>query len=345
MTALRPLPPQPASVPWPTREWPAAELDAVIDAAAIHTAANAAFAPASPHGETLALLVVHGGRLAFERYAAGKGATDTFPSWSMAKSILHAAVGMLVGDGRLATDEPAAVAVWRRDGDPRGAITLEHLLRMVDGLDYVELDERTGRCDAVDMIARTGKADIAAYATARPLLHAPGTFWSYSSGTSNIVARIAGDAVGGGADGMRAFLRERLFDPLGMRSAKPRFDPAGTFIGSSYVYATARDFARFGLLVLRDGVWDGKPLLPRGWVDHARTETPASIGRYGAHWWLALDGSGIFTANGFQGQYIVVDPARDLVVVRLGVSAPEQRVPVMRDLAAITRAFPELETT
>jgi CubicO group peptidase (beta-lactamase class C family) len=146
--------------------------------------------------------------------------------------------------------------------------------------------------------------------------------------------------VGGGEEGMRAFLRERLFAPLGMQSAKPRFDPAGTFIGSSYVFCTARDFARFGRLYLRDGIWDGARLLPEGWVDHARSETPASIGRYGAHWWLALDGSGIFTANGFQGQHIVVDPVRDLVVVRLGVSTPAQRVAVSHGLRSITRAFP-----
>jgi CubicO group peptidase (beta-lactamase class C family) len=344
MNAMRPLPPQPPSVSWPTREWPEAELAAAVDAAPVRAAADAAFAPGSGHGETLALLVVQGGRLVFERYADGKRAADTFPSWSMAKSMLHAAVGMLVAEGRLDLGAPAPVATWRRDGDRRGAITLEHLLRMVDGLDFVEVYEATGRSDVVEMLFAAGKDDVAGYAIARPLVHAPGAYWNYSSGTSNIVARIAGDAVGGGADGMRAFLHERLFDPLGMRSAKPRFDAAGTFIGSSYVFATARDFARFGLLYLRDGIWDGARLLPRGWVDHARTPTEASIGRYGAHWWLALDGSGIFTANGFQGQYIVVDPARDLVVVRLGVSTPEQRVSVMCDLAAIVRAFPELET-
>jgi CubicO group peptidase (beta-lactamase class C family) len=141
---------------------------------------------------------------------------------------------------------------------------------------------------------------------------------------------------------MRAFLHERLFDPIGMRSARPRFDAAGTFVGSSYVFATAQDFARFGLLYLRDGIWDGARLLPHGWVDHARSETLASIGRYGAHWWLALDGSGIFTANGFQGQYIVVDTARDLVVVRLGVSTPAQRVDVAHGLHTIVSAFPSL---
>ena len=321
---LPPLPPQPHGVPWPTHEWPEDPPDRDVDAATLDAVAAAAFqtpAPAS-HGETLALVAIHRGRLVFERYAPGKSAADTFPSWSMAKSMLHAVVGMLVGAGRLDLQAPATVAAWRGSGDSRAAITLEHLLRMVDGLDFVELYEPTARSDVVDMIFGAGKADVAGYAIARPALHPPGTYWSYSSGTSNVVARIAGDVVGGGADAMRVFLHERLFGPIGMRSAMPRFDAAGTFIGSSYVFATAQDFARFGLLYLRDGIWDGARLLPRGWVDHARRETPASIGRYGAHWWLALDGSGIFTANGFQGQYIVVDPARDLVVVRLGVSTP-----------------------
>ena len=340
MTALPPLPPQRSEVPWPTLEWPSADPGAGVDVAAIQATADAAFATGSEHGETLALLAVHRGRLVFERYAEGKSADDTFPSWSMAKSMLHAVVGMLVAERRLDLHAPAPVAAWRAEGDPRGAITLEHLLRMVDGLDFVELYEATGRSDVVDMLFGSGKHDVAGYAIARPLLHPPGTYWSYASGTSNIVARIAGDAVGGGEEGMAAFLQGRLFGPLGMRSAKPRFDPAGTFIGSSYVFCTARDFARFGLLYLRDGVWDGARILPPGWVDYARTETPASIGRYGAHWWLALDGSGIFTANGFQGQHVVVDPLRDLVVVRLGVSTPAQRVAVSHGLRAITRAFP-----
>ncbi len=340
MPRLQPLPPHSNSLPWPTREWPTAELDAQVDAAAVHAAADVAFAPASRHGETLALVVVHRGRLVFERYADCKNADDTFPSWSMAKSMVHAVVGMLVGDERLDVHAPAPVSAWREAGDPRAAITLEHLLRMVDGLDFVELYEATGRSDVVAMIFGAGKADVAAYAIARPLLHAPGSYWNYSSGTSNVIARIAGDAVGGSQHSMLAFLEERLFGPLGMRSAKPRFDDAGTFIGSSFVFATARDFARFGLLYLRDGIWDGASLLPRGWVDHARTATPASIGRYGAQWWLALDGSGIFTANGFQGQHIVIDPSRDLVVVRLGVSTPAQRIDVAHGLHAIVHAFP-----
>lgn len=342
MAPLPRLPAQPASVPFPTDEWPIAAADAGIDAVRLDAVAGRAFVAgaARSHGETLALLAVCGGRLVLERYAPGKGPEDAFPSWSMAKSMLHAAVGVLVAEGRLALDAPAPVTAWRAPGDPRGAITLEHLLRMVDGLDFVELYEATGRSDVVEMLFREGKDDVAGYAAARALAHPPGTYWNYSSGTSNLVAAIAGAVVGGGRAGMEAFLRRALFDPIGMRSAQPRFDPAGTFIGSSYVFASARDFARFGLLYLRDGVWDGRRVLPAGWVDHARRETPASIGRYGAHWWLAQDGSGIFTANGFQGQYVVVDPARDLVLVRLGVSTPEQRVAVVHDLRAIVDAFP-----
>jgi CubicO group peptidase (beta-lactamase class C family) len=344
VTGLLPLPPQPDGVPWPTGEWPEGPPDPDVDAARIEAVAAAAFRtpPPASHGETLALLAVHRGRLVFERYAPGRSAADTFPSWSMAKSLLHAVTGPLVAEGRLALDAPAPVAAWRGDGDPRGAITLEHLLRMVDGLDFVELYEPTGRSDVVEMLFRSGKDDVAAYAVARRLAHPPGTYWSYSSGTSNVVSAIVGGAAGGGREGVEAYLARTLFAPLGMRSARPRFDAAGTFIGSSYVFASARDFARFGLLYLRDGVWDGRRVLPAGWVDHARTPTPASFGRYGAHWWLALDGTGIFTANGFQGQYVVVDPARDLVLVRLGVSTPEQRVAVVHDLRRLVGAFPEL---
>ena len=342
MDDLLPLPPQPGAIPWPTRAWAAVPPEADVDFARLRAAADEPFAaPArASHGETLALLAVHRGRLVHERYAPGRGDTDTFPSWSMAKSVLHAAIGVLVGEGRLDRHAPAPIGAWREAGDPRGAITLEDLLRMVDGLEFVEHYEPSGRSDVVDMLFRGGKDDAAAYATSRPLAHPPGRYWNYSSGTSIVVSAIACAAVGGGRSGMEAFLHRAIFDPIGMRSAKPRFDRAGTFLGSSYVFATARDFARFGLLYLRDGTWDGARLLPAGWVEHARTPTPASIGRYGAHWWLALDGSGIFTANGFQGQYIVVDPGRDLVLVRLGVSTPEQRVAVVRSLRAMVEAFP-----
>jgi CubicO group peptidase (beta-lactamase class C family) len=308
-------------------------------------AIEALFTAPEPMGETHALLVVHRGVLVAERYGPAHDERSELVSWSTAKSMTHALVGSLVRDGKLDVAAPAPVPAWQAPGDPRRAITTDHLLRMCDGLDFTEdyVDERVSH--VIEMLFRAGKGDVAGYAEARPLAHPPGSVWNYSSGTSNIVSAIVGRAVGGGAEGMLSFMRRELFDRIGMVSATPRFDAAGTFIGSSFVFATARDFARFGLLYLRDGLWEGERLLPEGWVDYARTPTAVSKGEYGAHWWLALDGSGIFHASGYRGQYIALDARRDLVVVRLGGSTPAQRGNVLRALAGVVRSFPERQSS
>ncbi len=336
---LPPLPEQPPGTPWPGERWPGAAPDARLDPALRRLCAGSA---EGATGETHALVVVHRGRLVAEAYGGDQDAESPLCSWSMAKSITHALVGILVRQGRLDPDASAPVPAWVGADDPRGAITLEHLLRMCDGLEFVEDYVDEGVSHVIEMLFRAGKDDVAGYAEARPPAHPPGQVWSYSSGTSNVVAGILGRAIGGGAEGVRGFMERELFAPLGMNSAEPRFDAAGTFIASSFVFATARDFARFGLLYLRDGVWQGQRLLPPGWVDQGRRATPASAGEYGAHWWLALDGSGIFNASGYNGQYIVIDPTRDLVLVRLGASSPEQRVAVVQQLAGIVRSFPRL---
>jgi CubicO group peptidase (beta-lactamase class C family) len=340
---LVPLPRHPEGLPWPMREWPRAEPGAEVARERLEKELEAVFAepPPASHGATFALVVIHRGRLVAERYDAEHGPESVLPSWSTAKSLLHAVIGILVREGRLDPRAPAPVPAWQGPGDPRRAITVEHLLRMSSGLRFLEDYEDPERSDTIRMLFGPGKQDVAAYAEEQPLDHPPGSVWNYASGTSNILAAIAGRAVGGGRAGMESFLRRELFDRLGMQSADPRFDAAGTWIGSSFAFATARDFARFGYLYLRDGVSEGARVLPPGWVDHARTPTPASAGEYGAHWWLALDGSGRFSANGYRGQYVVVDPARDLVVVRLGASSPEQRVHVVHFLKAVVECFPE----
>ena len=327
---------------WPTEGWIVSEVPPHIDARRLAGAAEAMFvAPRTePFGKTTALLVVHGGRLVLERYGDGVDPEATQRSWSLAKSVTHALVGLLIGDGGLDPTAAAPVPAWRSPGDPRAAITLEHLLRMVDGLDFVEHDEASGRADVVEMLGGAGAADAACWAESLRLARPPGTVFNYSSASTILVAAIAGRAVGGGRAGMEDFLRRRLFAPIGMRSARPRFDAAGTFLGSSYLFATPRDFARFGLLYLRDGVWEGRRLLPAGWVDAARTETPPSHGTYGAHWWLDAGGPDTFSAKGFQGQYIVVAPERDLVIVRLGVSSEPQRVHVVESLREIVATVP-----
>lgn len=356
-----PFPGQPRGVAWPTESWPHGAPDPDVDAATVDDVVAGLLAggaePAAGRGVTLAVVVVHRGRLVAEGYGVqpdspfgpgGPVEVDTpLVSWSMAKSITHAAVGLLVGDGLLELGAPAPVAQWA--GTDKATITLQHLLEMRAGLRFVEdyVDGSVSNC--LEMLFGSGAADHAGYAAALPLDHPPGTVWNYSSGTTNIVARIVGDQVARatgrpGADGVRAFLHDRLFGPIGMASADPRFDAAGTWVGSSYVYATARDFARFGTLYLRGGEWDGHRLLPEGWADHARTWTatdPDSGFGYGAHWWLWPDQPGSLAAHGYEGQYTVVLPAKDLVVVHLGKWPAEVRPALVTELRRLIEAFPD----
>ena len=317
---------------WPVPDpdgWPTGE-----PVAAVEVLADELISDEVTYGDTYALLVIRGGRIVLERYGGALPSFDHPPtpvapttpllSWSMAKSILHAAVGVLVGDGRLHLDAPADVPAWRSPDDPRGAITLEHLLTMRDVLEWAEDCVDAGVSDVIEMLFGAGRDDVAAYAEARTLRHDPDTYFNYSSGTSNIVSAVAARAAGGPAD-LVELLRTRVFGPIGMTSADPRTDAAGTFIGSSYVYATARDFARFGLLYLRDGVWDGAQLLPEGWVDHGRrlrSHDEEGTG-YGAHWWLMENDVGTFRAACYEGQSIYICPGLDVLAVRLGRTPAE----------------------
>jgi CubicO group peptidase (beta-lactamase class C family) len=319
------------------------------DVHAVHQVLDDLFATDAAHGVSLATVVMHDGYVIAERYGRqpdtpfgpGSDVTADTPliSWSMAKSITHAAVGILVGEGRLQLDAPAPVPQWV--GTDKASITLQQLLEMRPGLLFVEdyVDEGVSHC--LEMLFGSGSSDVAAYTAALPLVAEPGTVFNYSSGTTNIVSRIVGDVVGGGREGMERFLHERLFEPVGMTSAEPRFDDAGTWIGSSYVFATARDFARFGELYRDDGVaGSGHRVLPAGWTDHARTWSSADDSfDYGAHWWLWRDLPGAFGAHGYEGQYTVVVPSHRLVLVHLGKSPIERRplldVQLRRIIAAV----------
>ena len=324
--ALPSLPSQPAGVAWPTEAWPTGQLPPTMAKPPLaKLLADAFLEPSSESlGETHALVIVQGGKLILERYADGYGPEASYPSWSMAKSMTQALAGILVLDGKLDIHAPADVPEWSAPGDPRGKLTLDLLLRMSSGLAFIEDYSPENPSDVIAMLFGEGETDVAHFAAERPLAHEPGTFWSYSSGTTNIVSRCLSRAIGKHGPDFEAFMRERLFGPLGMTSATPKFDAAGTFIGSSYCFCTARDFARFGLLYLRDGVWNGKRLLPEGWVDYARTPTPRQEGLedlpYGAHWWMEIAGPGSFSANGYEGQFTIVVPDLDLVLVRHGKS-------------------------
>jgi CubicO group peptidase (beta-lactamase class C family) len=295
----------------------------------ISDVADELFAPSAAHGVSLALVIMHRGDVVFERYGIepdtvfGPGGPvtpdTTLISWSMAKSITHAAVGILVAQGRLDLARPAAVEGWK--GTPKEGITGLDLLEMRSGLEFVEdyVDDAVSHC--LEMLYGAGQDDMAGYAASRPMIHRPGSTWNYSSGTTNIISRIVGDIVGGGRGGMETFLHDQLFKPAGMNSAVPKFDAKGTFIGSSYVYATARDFAAFGEFYRNNGFAGGQRVLPEGWTDHARTlvaHDDEDGFDYGRHWWIWPEYRGSLACHGYDGQYCVVVPDRDLVVVHLG---------------------------
>ncbi len=294
-------------------------------------------------GETLALVVQHRGQLVAEAYADGVTADTTLISWSMAKSITHALVGMAQMDGLLDVQAPTGIAMWQ--DDDRRLITLQHLLEMRSGLSWIEDYVEGNESDVIDMLFGSGKDDHAAYAINQQLSSTPGSEWYYSSGTTNIVARLLGNVLGdkhGSNMKTKSFIQERLFNAIGMTSATAQFDAAGTFVGSSYVYATARDFAKFGELYLRDGMCDGKQILPVGWVDHARAQTVIDdeTGQgYGAHWWTQPGEPNSIIASGYEGQQIFVLPERELVMVRLGKTISEKRDAVRAGLFEIARMF------
>ena len=287
---------------------------------------NAAFLeldPARPR-RTRAVVILRGGRIVAERYAGGFTAQTPFAGWSMTKSVLNALVGILIGQGRLSLAAPADVPQWRAADDPRRRITLDHLLRMSSGLDF---DERISipRADVMSMLFAS--PDMMAFAARSPLRAEPGSRWQYASGSSLIVSGILRRALGD--DEYRRFPGSALFDRIGMGSAVLEADARGTFVASSYMYATAREWGRFGTLYLQDGVWGGARVLPEGWVEYTRTPAPADRDRaYGAHFWLTLPDlynprrtslpPDALHAAGHEGQFVSIVPSRDVVVVRLG---------------------------
>jgi len=338
--ALYPLPPQPAGVAWPGADWETAPLPNDVDRAAYDLAVTEAFAGVHPQfGETRAVVIIQSGRVVFERYADGYTRDTRLNSWSVGKSLTHALVGAAVLQNRLSIDAPMGNPAWRA-GDRRASITWRQWLQMVDGLDYSESAEDISQAGNARMLFGDGRRDVVRWAASRPLIHDPGTHWNYTSAgtmlTSDALTRIIVPNPSDANDRrrqMRAWMNTALFDRIGMHPVV-EFDPQGAFYGSSLYWATARDYARFGYLYLRDGVWNGERVLPEGWVDFARTPGPdAATDTYGAQWWLTPpSGEGrpsrslivnddlrdAFSAQGHEGQIIVVVPSKDLVLVRLG---------------------------
>lgn len=312
---------------------------------------NELFSNREVMGETRALLILRNGEPVYEAYGEGYGPDSKLISWSMAKSITSVLVGILVSDGRLVLDDPAPVPQWQRPGDPRGTITLRHLLTMSSGLDHVETAANAWEADTVAMLFGDGAEDMAGYAEAKPPVAAPGEQFVYSTATSVILSDIIARALTESEvpevrrEAVRNFIDGRLSGPLGMRSLTPEFDAHGTMIGGSIMHATARDYAKFGEFLRRKGeAPDGRRLVPERWVDFMLSPSAANAG-YGGHIWLNRPQSGtesalwadrgpedLFACIGHQGQFIIVSPRAGLTIVRLGISTDDEQLPAVRDV-------------
>jgi CubicO group peptidase (beta-lactamase class C family) len=358
------LPPQPADVPWPTREWPTGPLPQNVDVEAFQAAMSDAFEGKNPNlGETRAVVIIHDGRLVHEQYAPGYTPETRLISWSMAKSVTQALVGVAITQNKLDPDRPMGHPKWKAD-DQRAAIPWRTWLQMTDGQRYLEIEAKSiADSDASRKLFGPGRFDVAGYCAGLPLIHQPGTHWNYNScGIALIADALTRAIVAEPADAkarraaMMQWMRASLFDVIGMK-AQPEFDAAGLYYGSALIYASARDFAKFGLLYLRDGMWEGQRVLPQGWVDFARTPGPGSnANMYGAGWWVApSEGDGrpyawhmdtesgrdSFSAEGFEGQFTLIVPSKNLIVVRMGLTRePQLRTgDYRRWMGRVARAF------
>ena len=323
----------PATIAWPDGDLITdRSLPAGVDAAALQAASDWAFDRESLEQVTLSLLVVHNGRILHERYAPGMDMTTRTRTWSTAKSIAVTLIGMLVDQGRMQLDEPLGLEWLPRarspETDPRNAITLRHVLNMSSGLDTIDnggLEYATGS----GMSYWAGASSVRG-ALRQAMIREPGTNWDYENYDTLLAVYKMKQVLGKQA--YREFPRRALLDKIGMRNTLVSTDRFGDFILSSQVYTNARDLARFGMLYLQNGVWNGERLLSEEWIDFVRTPAPATVGRgsqYGGQWWLVPENrddvpKDAYSTSGNRGQYAVVVPSHDLVIVRRGLDYGRQ---------------------
>ncbi len=315
----RGFPAQPDGVPYPTTSWPRADWPHEADRSVVDRAVEVAFAEGAAK-RVRSVAIVHKGRLIYERYSPNPndGPEVSMPSHSVAKSVTSAAVGILVRQSKITVTAPANAPEWAAPGDPRHAITLDDLLRMSSGLRWSEEDDFDGWVPS---------RNAAKYTADMPLAHPPGTTFNYSTGSTFIVDRAMATALGGGR-AFTEFIQTELFTKLGINLTLS-YDAYGTWLGGYAADGSTLEYAKFGLLYLRDGIWEGQRILPEGWVEYSRTPSRTNQ-RYGSGWWLDPEARlhspiaqgqspdhqpAAFFALGARGQVIAVDPPHDLVYV------------------------------
>ena len=324
----------PATTPWPNGDLVETKpLPANVDARALQAASDWAFERDTPEQDTLSLMVVYQGDIVHERYAEGVDMHTRTRTWSTAKSIAVTLIGMLVDQGRMELDAPLDFewqpALENPGNDPRNAITLRHVLNMSSGLSPVDsfgMEYANGS----GLSYWAGASSIRG-ARDRGLVREPGTFWDYEN-YDTLLAVYAMKRVLGNDKTYHEFPRVALLDKLGMRNTLVSADRFHDFILSSQVYTNARDLARFGLLYQQNGIWDGQRLISEDWINFVRQPAPATSERgnfYGGQWWLVPDDrtdvpKDAYSTTGNRGQYVIVVPRYDLVIVRRGLDYGRQ---------------------
>lgn len=321
---VTPKPENPDTIDWPMGDVISDTIPSDINMEQLNLAMEQAFADTIPHKGTFAVMVTYKGQPVAEKYAEGFSPNNRFLSWSMAKSFTNALTGILVKEGKLDIEQPTNIKAWQND--ERRNITINNLMHMNSGLEWNE--DYGNSSDVNNMLHKEG--DMAKFTYSKPLEFTPDSVFEYSSGSTNIVCYLLRKAIGNDAE-YYSFPRKALFNKIGMRSAVFEVDASGTFVGSSYLYATMRDYTRFGLLYLNNGNWLGEQILPEGWVEYTTTTANDSGGGYGAFFWLNKAGTDypdvprdMYCCRGHDGQFIYIIPSKELVIVRTGFSKKDE---------------------
>lgn len=271
---------------------------------------------------TRSVVILYKDHLITEKYEDGFDKNSKILGWSMTKSITATYFGILQYQNKININNPAPIQEWAND--KRAKITLNNLIQMNSGLEWEEKYDRI--CDATKMLFNS--RDMGQIQLEKPLFGKPNQTWNYSSGTSNLLSRILRKQFKTQQEYLD-FWYSSLIDKIGMYSMIVETDMTGNYVGSSYAWATSRDWAKFGLLYLHNGNWNGEQLFDRSWSKYVSTPTPTSNGKYGGHFWLNSSGKypdaprDLYYASGFQGQKVIIIPSRDLVIVRMGLTDDE----------------------
>ncbi|MBT8320660.1 MAG: beta-lactamase family protein, partial [Eudoraea sp.] len=311
------------SLPYPFGHLPAKDtLFPEVDYIKLNAAIDQAFADPETQ-QTRTLLVLYKDHVLTERYVGGFGPETPVLGWSMTKSVLATLYGILDYQDRIDLNSPVPISNWQQDD--RKNITLNNLLRMQSGLEW---DEDYDSLSDVNRMLFMSE-DMTQLQETKKAIAEPGEIWNYSSGTSNLLSGILRKQFSDYQDYLNLPYRE-LADKIGMHSMMIETDLTGNFVGSSYGWASTSDWAKFGLLYLRNGYWNGEQLFDKSWVEYISTPTAHSDGTYGAHFWLNAEGKypgvplDLYSANGYQGQFVFVIPSKDLVIVRTGLAEPPE---------------------